>query len=128
MMSAISWNHGTNGSEGKAMSIGTNIKMLREQRDLTMRDVAEVVVCSVQTIASWEQDRKVPSMETIKRLADLFGVPMGALIDGDAKTITRLCLREDEHRMLELYRRIPSEQRPHITAILEAVLKNMNMI
>ena len=38
------------------MSIGTNIKSLREERKLTQEQVAEALGVTFQTVSSWERD------------------------------------------------------------------------
>jgi len=105
------------------MSIGRNIKMLREQRNMTQLDLARIAVCSIQTVSAWETDKKVPRMGTIEVIAKHFGVTKGDIIDGDEATITRLCLTCEQHAMLELFRKVPPDRRSLVVGMVEAALK-----
>ncbi len=106
------------------MSIGINIKMLREQNHMTQQDVAGIAVCSVSAVSSWEQGKKTPHMRTVKRLAEHFGVPASALIDGDEETITRLCLSPDECLLLDAYRGVPDKDKALVLAMVQTALEN----
>ena len=54
--------------------IGTNIRMLREQKGLTQRALADNVLVSFQAISAWERGLSVPDLENAVRLAEYFGV------------------------------------------------------
>jgi transcriptional regulator with XRE-family HTH domain len=110
------------------VSVAANIKFLREQRQLTQQDVARAAACSVQTVSSWENGRKTPRINTLETLAALFGVTKGQLLDGDAQTLTRLCLQEDERALLDLYRQIPTDHRPRVLATFAAALRGLAII
>ena len=105
------------------MSIGSNIKMLREQRNMTQLGVAKAVVCSIQSVSAWETDKKTPRMGTLSFLAKLFDVPVSAIVDGDEQVLTRLCLSEDEQALLDLYRQIPKGSRTVVLSMIQAALK-----
>ncbi len=109
------------------MSIGSNIKMLREQRNMTQLSIARAVVCSIQSVSAWETGKKTPRMGTVQVLAKLFGVPVSAIVDGDEQELTRLCLSDDEQAMLDLYRRIPEQNRSVVISMIEAALKAQSL-
>ena len=60
--------------------IGTNIRMLREQKGLTQRALADNVLVSFQAISAWERGLSVPDLENAVRLAEYFGVSVDALL------------------------------------------------
>ena len=109
------------------MSVGTNIKMLREQKSLTQGDLAAAAVCSVQAVSSWEQGKKTPHIRTIRALAEFFGVPAGALIDGGAEDITRLCLSDGETELLDVFRSVPEKDRALVLAMVKAAANEINL-
>ncbi len=47
------------------MSMGTNIKTLREERKLTQEQVAESVGVSFQAVSSWERDEYKPDTDKL---------------------------------------------------------------
>ena len=67
------------------MSIGANIKRLREARNITQRELGEAVGVSDKAVSTWELEIKEPRMGTIQKLADFFGVSKSNIIE-DVKT------------------------------------------
>lgn len=60
--------------------IGANIRILREQKGLTQRALADNVLVSFQAISAWERGLSVPDLENAVRLAEYFGVSVDALL------------------------------------------------
>ena len=63
------------------MSIGTRIKELREERNLTQEQVAEALGVTFQAVSSWERDSYKPDTEKLIRLAELFEVSVSAVAE-----------------------------------------------
>ena len=68
------------------MSIGTNIKSLREERKLTQEQVAESLGITFQAVSSWERDEYKPDIAKLIRLAELFDVSVSAIAEEKRKT------------------------------------------
>ena len=66
---------------GCKMSIGANIKSLREERKLTQEKVAEELGVSFQAVSSWERDEYNPDTEKLIKLAELFDVSVSAIVE-----------------------------------------------
>lgn len=45
---------------GRQVSIGKNIKTLREERSLTQEQLAEKIGVTFQAVSSWERDEYIP--------------------------------------------------------------------
>lgn len=73
---SISW--GLFKMEKLDKQIGEKLRMLREQRNLTQREVAERIDMAYSYISQIENG-KVPSLDKIKRLCDLYQVPVSFL-------------------------------------------------
>lgn len=58
------------------------LKVLRSQRGLTQEQVAAQVGVSRQAVAKWERGDTLPDIESCICLADLYGVPLDALVRG----------------------------------------------
>ena len=67
------------------MSIGTNIKSLREERKLTQEQVAESLGITFQAVSSWERDEYKPDIVKLMRLAELFDVSVSAIVEEKRK-------------------------------------------
>ena len=67
------------------MSIGTNIKSLREERKYTQEQIAEALGISFQAVSSWERDEYKPDTDKLIRLAELFDVSVSAIVEDKQK-------------------------------------------
>ena len=66
------------------MSIGTNIRRLREQRGLTQEKLAEMVGVSFQAVSSWERDEYKPDTDNLLRLMRELDVSSSAILEEPA--------------------------------------------
>lgn len=62
------------------MTIGDNIKRLREQHNMTQMDLANEISVSDKTISSWENGIRVPRMGAIERLSRIFNVSKSEIL------------------------------------------------
>ena len=93
------------------------IKVLRQEKGLTLEQVADVVGVGKSTVRKWETGM-IANMkrDKIASLANALGTTpaylMGWPEDGDKESISpsEVQLTEGEQQMLELFRRIPEEQ------------------
>ncbi|MBQ0010364.1 MAG: helix-turn-helix domain-containing protein [Ruminococcus sp.] len=61
------------------MSIGNNIKQLRQQKNITQEEVAKKLGVSSQAVSKWENNANTPDIMLLPVIADLFNVPIDAL-------------------------------------------------
>ena len=57
-----------------------NLKDIRTKRNLTQQQVADHINCSAVVYCRYETGARQPSIETLLRLADLFGVTVDYLL------------------------------------------------
>ena len=80
------------------MSLGANIKSLREERSLTQEQVADALGVSFQAVSSWERDEYKPDTEKLIRLAALFDVSVSAIAEEKHKAFkTKEAIYNWEH-------------------------------
>jgi transcriptional regulator with XRE-family HTH domain len=60
--------------------LGERLKSLREDKDLLQKDIAKAIGISDRTIGMYEQERREPDIETLKKLADYFDVSLDYLL------------------------------------------------
>ena len=84
------------------MSIGENIRRLRESHRLTQKEFGEIAGVSDKAVSTWEKGIKLPRIGAVERLANYFGVPKSAILDDAvpednrfAKQLDRLCAAWD---------------------------------
>jgi len=63
------------------MSIGKNIKRIREAHGLTQEQLAEKLGVTFQAVSSWERDEYRPELDTFVRLTEIFEVPSTAILE-----------------------------------------------
>ena len=68
------------------MSIGGNIRALRQERRLTQEQVAEALGISFQAVSSWERDEYMPDTDKLIRLAGLLDVSVSAIVEEKERT------------------------------------------
>ncbi|RKM62313.1 helix-turn-helix domain-containing protein [Butyrivibrio sp. CB08] len=80
------------------MSVGTNIKGLREDRGLTQEQIADALGISFQAVSSWERDEYKPDTDKVIRLAELFDVSVSAILEEKHKAFkTKEAIYNWEH-------------------------------
>ena len=52
----------------------------RRNNGLTQAEAAEKLGVVPETVANWESGRAEPSVATLRKLADLYGVPLAELV------------------------------------------------
>lgn len=72
------------------MSIGENIKSLRESRGLTQAQLGDAVGVSDKAVSTWESGKREPRMGVVEKLAVFFNVPKSVLLFGDGDHFHRL--------------------------------------
>ena len=70
---------------GEKMSIGENIKQLRERKGITQRQVAGDLFISVQMLCAIETRIKQPSLMVALALAKYYGTTVEALVENNNK-------------------------------------------
>lgn len=63
------------------MSIGSNIRRLRERNGLTQEEFGKIAGVSSMAVSQWENDRAVPRMGAVQALADHFKISKGEIVD-----------------------------------------------
>lgn len=65
------------------MSVGSNIRSLRIEHGLTQEEFGKIAGVSSMAVSQWENDRAVPRMSALQRIAEHFGISRSAVIDGE---------------------------------------------
>lgn len=61
--------------------LGDRIKTLRQEKKITQADLAKLLNISPSTIGMWEQNRRSPDNEALKKIADFFEVSVDYLLE-----------------------------------------------
>lgn len=63
------------------MSLGEQIKKLRNKKKLTQNELADLMGLKPVTISKYESNDREPNIETLRKLSTVLGVPIIKLID-----------------------------------------------
>ena len=86
------------------MSIGTTIKKLRRDRNITQEQLAEMLGVSTNAVSQWECDRTAPDISHLPILANIFEVSADILLEIDiAKSKKQTEIKEFVSKYTELH-------------------------
>ena len=105
------------------MSIGQNIKQLRESHGLSQAELAQIAGVSNKAVSTWENDSKIPRMGAIQKMADYFHILKSDIIE-DKKAPA---LPPDETELLRLYRAVNPDGQSYILSTARMVAGNPAM-
>ena len=85
--------------------LGEKIKKYREEKKMTQVEVAEVLGVKPATISKYEAGTLEPNIESLKKLAELFGVSVDELLKEDEFDVSKInvleVLREQKEMKLK---------------------------
>lgn len=70
------------------MTIGTNIKRLRQNKGVTQEQLGFVLGISSQAVSKWENESALPDILTLPKLADYFGISIDELMGYKLNALT----------------------------------------
>ena len=107
------------------MSVGLRIKLAREQRNMTLEDVAKLCETTKQTIYKYENEivTNIP-YEKIVLLSKALDVSPSYLFGWDEKesSPSEPQLTEGEKVLLDLFNRVPKDQQQLVLQMIRAAL------
>lgn len=88
------------------MNIGERIYNLRQDKNMTQQELADIMYVTDKTISSWETNRTEPSLESIIKISEIFECSVGYLIYGnttknDIETEIKIKLTNEEFKSLQ---------------------------
>lgn len=104
--------------------MGNRIRALRKDNGLTMKQLGKKIGLAESTISQYETGKRNPDNETLLKLGEIFGVTVGYILGSEEKEIApgEQALTEGEKTLLELFRKIPSEQQEMVLQMIHAAL------
>ncbi len=84
------------------MSIGENIKKLRESHKLTQEEFGKIVGVTDKAVSSWETGAKAPRMGVVQKISDYFNINKSAILDDTIESNATI-LPQEKIRMIPVY-------------------------
>ena len=76
------------------MSIGKNIRLLREQNNMSQEEFGRIAGVTDKAVSTWEDDTKIPRMGAIQRISDYFGIRKSDIIEENNILESKMLHRE----------------------------------
>lgn len=88
-----------------------NLRKLREEEGLTQRQFAEKMQLAKTTIVFYEQGKISPSVDTMLKMADFFGVSVDYLLGHETAQIVHLdSYTENQQKAIELMKKLNDDE------------------
>ncbi len=82
------------------MELASQIRRLRNERNLSQDDLAQVTYVSRQTVSNWERDRTYPDVHSPLLLSELFDTTVDELIKGDVTRMEELLESKEPYKRM----------------------------
>lgn len=64
------------------ITLGERLRLLREERDWTQRQAANIFGITSGALSNYERGKRSPDIHTLKKIADVYGTSVDYLLDG----------------------------------------------
>ena len=81
------------------MELGKQIRMYRQEAQLSQEELADRVYVSRQTISNWENDKSYPDVNSLVLLSEVFHISIDKLIKGDIDVMKEAIKKEEVEKM-----------------------------
>lgn len=87
------------------MTFASNLRSVRNKSGMTQPELAKKLGVTVQAISNWEAGRAQPSVKNSKQIAEIFGIPVDALIseNTDASKLEIIRVVADDEAEVPVY-------------------------
>jgi len=103
--------------------LAKRIKLLRKQKGLTQKQLADLLDISASTVAMYETGRREPDTQTLNKFAELFGVSVDYLLGREKTDMERLeeNLARLDPRIQQAYRSLQEMDEEDLAMTLELI-------
>ena len=100
---------------------GTFLCLLRKEKGLTQRELAEELGVTDKAVSRWEKGKNYPDIEIVQRIAEFFDVSINELLQGERIPEEYMKAASDRN-LVVAHKRIRREQRKYTVAIAALLL------
>lgn len=117
------------------MKFCDKLKLLREEREMTLAEFAHLLGTSKQVISRYERGENTPKITTVAHYAKVLNVSLAFLMNDNEtdRTVTTSNrqtntpeepkLTEGEKMLLDLFRRVPADKQELVLQMISLALK-----
>ena len=106
-----------------------NLKNLRKAKKLSQAEVAKALGLTRQALCNYENDLREPDFATLQKMSEFFKVSVDFIMDIDNSTNftettpSETPLTDGEKALLDLFKRVPSEQQALVLEMIKVALQ-----
>ena len=78
------------------MSLGEQLKKLRESKEFSQEDVAKKIGVTRQAVYKWENDKSYPDINNLILLSEMYNVTLDELIKGNQNMKEKIHIDEED--------------------------------
>lgn len=78
------------------MSLGEQLKKLRESKGFSQEDVAKKIGVTRQAVYKWENDKSCPNIDNLILLSEMYNVTLDELIKGNQNMKEKIHIDEED--------------------------------
>ncbi|MGD6892221.1 helix-turn-helix domain-containing protein [Bacillus mobilis] len=78
------------------MSLGQQLKRLRESKGFSQEDVAKMIGVTRQAVYKWENDKSYPDIDNLILLSEMYNVTLDELIKGNQSFKEKIHIDEED--------------------------------
>ena len=98
------------------MSLGEKLRNLRLKTKKTLHEQSKILGVSMNSVYRWEHDLAVPRKSMLKKMADLYAVPLDWLLSESASASL---VSEIEQKLLGMFRKLSDNNRFMVLGYVE---------
>lgn len=102
---------------------GTFINLLRKEKGLTQKEMAEMLHVTDKAVSRWETGKSYPDIEVMQQLAEYYDVTVNELLQGERIAEEKIKTVSDRN-IISVYKRLKQDKQKHmaVVAILSALI------
>lgn len=106
-----------------AQVIGTNIRTVREQKQLSQKELAAAIGVAATQYSRVETGKVIPSVKTLIKIAKVLDVPLEVLVNAQGNTAQEVTIKDktlfDKVRLID---QLPAEEKAMILQVIDLAM------
>ena len=102
------------------------LKELRKSKGLTQKEFAQIINVASTTYLGYEKELYEPNLETLKQIADYYGVSLDYLCEHKMKAFDFGYLNEQQINLINKIKALGSDDIIQVNGYVDAILANKN--
>lgn len=101
----------------------SRIAELRKRQKLNQKQLGSIIGVAQNTISNWETGKREPDHESLKKMADFFGVSVDCLLGRDEKKPpTKIDEGQLDEQLIQRLRSLTAEEQSRVDAFVQGMI------